>query len=872
MAVNLSQRHLLATFMLSSVFGAIFSSPVTTTPDPAIPPSNLSSISPPLSSSSSSSSSFIATSSHTSTSISSSSSSSSAESETPQQDASFISEVVSGPSSDATDVNTLVLHSSPASEEATLSKPPSLLSTSDLDSTSEDSLLSNSTHTDEALHSLDIFTTSPVESLPSNQLLTLQTEHPVTSTSHTPLQSENISSPTLESLESFTHNSLLSSSSLSPSSEAPLTTVPSLSTTEASLVNESSLLPVESRSSLSLSIAPEGPEALLPFILQLQEDNATAESETIHTETLHSSKSSSEEFNNLTKEFFSWKLEDSPEYASQVGINEDNAAHLDDLSPENFQQKKLRTEEFLERAKNINATELSEIEALNHRIFIEDLSSFLRNSKYISFFMPINVMGGPHQLLPYILKKATVFESFNDYKKLISRYRDFPRQADQFLEIMRGNMADGLMPSNWSLIGAIDQIGELLVPHNESTFYEPFKHISINITLEQIDALRQEAQPVVEALLSSFRKLRDFIQDEYYPAARPEVGVSSLPGGLEYYQACLQFHTSTNMTPQEVHDVGLSEVDRIHKEVEQTAVDLGMANKTLAQISDVLKKEPEMKFSSKEDLLDSYRSAVYNKIYPLMDQIIDDIPAINVTIEENVAGDGYASYSDPPSDGSRPGTFYLNANIYDHHRRYEITALSLHEAVPGHHLQAILQLGDSSLPEYRKNPDFLRYADIPAKLPMHTAFTEGWGLYSEFLGNELGLYEDPHQRIGRHSFEMLRACRLVVDTGMHALGWSRDKAINYLLENTAMSKKAIENQIDRYITWPGQATAYKIGEIKIRMLREKAEKELGEFFRLQDFHATILKCYGPLNILEECVDTYIQRYIVRNTKNESIIV
>lgn len=574
----------------------------------------------------------------------------------------------------------------------------------------------------------------------------------------------------------------------------------------------------------------------------------------------------------MTQEFYLWRLQESPQYAIQVGINGDNVARLDDVSPEHFERKKIKTEEFLERAQGINASELLGGDLLTHRIFIEDMNSFLRNFEYIKFFVPVTIMDGPQQRLKYTLKKLIVLESFNDYKKLISRYRDFPRQADQLTEVMRGNIADGLMPSNWSLDGVIEQFDDLLVPTNESLFYEPFRNIAINITPEQKETLAQEAEPAVEALLAALRKMSDFIQDEYLLAARPEVGASSLAGGPEYYQACLQFYTSTNMTPQEIHDMGLSEVARIHDEVKQTAVDLGMDNKTLSEISAVVKRDPKQRFSSKEDLLETYRSAVYNSIYPLMAQVIDGIPAINVTVEENVAGEAYASYADPPEDGSRPGTFFLNANIYQHHRRYEVNALSLHETIPGHHLQSVLLLKNPSLPEYRRNPDYLSYPDVPVKYPLHTAFSEGWGLYSEFLGNELGLYKDPYQRLGRHSFEMLRACRLVVDTGLHAFGWSRQKAVDYLLQNTAMSKKAIENEINRYISLPGQATSYKVGEMKIRMLRQKAEKELGEYFRVQDFHSAVLECCGPLNILEECVDSYIKKTIVKNTNDESILV
>ncbi|XP_064089045.1 uncharacterized protein LOC135203217 [Macrobrachium nipponense] len=847
MTIRLRKQHLLATLVLSSVIGAIRSSPVTTTPNPATVPSTLSSVSPPQSSSSSSSSSFIATSSHTSTSVLSSSSSSSAEKGTSSQNASSILDVASVPSSDIAGGAAL---------------PESKANSTPLPLPSEDASLSKSLQADEASLSTEPTSLNHLSS-------TVQTEPSVTSTLHSPSQTEiTQASPAPES--STDGSTTATSPSAFPSSEAP----PSLSDAEPSLFNESSLSPAESRSLFSEAVLREEPELLSPLTLQSlpsEPENATG-TELNQTETAHSSNLSVEALYNLTREFFQWRLQESPQYATEAGDNANNTDRFDDVSPEHFERRKIKTEEFLERAQGINASELSGADLLTHRIFIEDMSSFLRNYKYLKFFMPVTIIGGPQQSLKYTLKKSTVLNSFDDYKKLISRFRDFPRQADQLIDIMRGNIADGLMPSNWSLGSVTEQFDDLLVPFNESVFYEPFVNIHISMTPEEKELLRQEAEPAVEALLAAFRKMSDFIQDEYMLAARPEVGVSSLPDGAEYYQACLQFHTSTDMTPQQIHDLGLSEVARIHEEVKQTAVDLGMANKTLSEISAIVKTDPGQRFTSKEDLLETYRSAVYNNIYPLMDKVIDGIPAINVSVEENVAGDGYASYADPPPDGSRPGTFFINADIYRHHRKYEVNALSLHETVPGHHLQAILLLKNPSLPEYRRSPDYFSYPYDPMRYPLHTAFSEGWGLYSEFLGDELGLYQDPHQRLGRHSFEMLRAGRLVVDTGLHALGWSRQEAVDYLLQNTAMSRKAVENQIDRYISWPGQATSYKVGEIKIRMLREKAEKELGEYFRVQDFHATVLGCCGPLNILEECVDSYIQKTIVKNTNDESILV
>ncbi|ROT66624.1 hypothetical protein C7M84_015346 [Penaeus vannamei] len=327
----------------------------------------------------------------------------------------------------------------------------------------------------------------------------------------------------------------------------------------------------------------------------------------------------------------------------------------------------------------------------------------------------------------------------------------------------------------------------------------------------------------------------------------------------DYYLACLKFHTTTQLTPQEIHSLGLSEVKRIESE---TAQEMGIESHTAAEVFQILKDDPEQRFGSKEELLSTYRQRVYGDIYPLMHQLFDSVPEVNVTIEGvDEPNAVFAYYSGPSMDGSRQGTFFLNSYIYDKHKKYEVTALSLHEAIPGHHFHYAYTRKNPSTPDFRKYIDSTRMGDVPAKFPLHTVFVEGWGLYAEMLGEELGLYADPYQRLGRYSFELLRASRLVVDTGIHALGWSRDKAVNFLLEHTGMSETAIQIEVNRYITWPGQACSYKIGEIKIRELRQKAQNALGNLFRLQDFHGVLLQCTGPLNILEQCVNNYIERTI-----------
>lgn len=564
---------------------------------------------------------------------------------------------------------------------------------------------------------------------------------------------------------------------------------------------------------------------------------------------------------NLMQDYWHWKTQNFPQFTSEVGINDDTAGHLDSYSLAHFEQSKVKCEQLLSRAEKIDTTSLSPDDLVNLNIFKYDMTTFLENSKYIKYFAPVTYTTGPQKDLKNLAEIYMTLNDYHDYQKLLSRYGEFPRQAEEILELLNGNMKNGLMPSNWSMVGVLEKFDSLGGPDEDSVFYKPFIHLPQNISAEDQVTLREQAREKIKKDLFPFlKKLRDFIERDYMPATRPEIGVSSLEGGHDYYQACLRFHTSTNLTPQEVHNLGLAEVDRIEKLVQKTAAEIGMEGKTFSEISQALREDPDQGFSNKEDVLSTYRNAVYNAIMPLMPQLFTTVPQENVTVEgDDDPNASFAMYRTASIDGSRLGSFVLNTHNYAMHKRYEVTALSLHETVPGHHLHRLYTQRNPSMPNFRKFVDYTRSTASPSKFPFHVAFTEGWGLYSEFLGEELGLYQDPYQRLGRYSYELIRASRLVVDTGMHALGWSHERASAFLKDHTAATEEGIQIQIKRYITWPGQACSYKIGEMKIKELRHKAQIALGELFSLPEFHDVLILCTGPLNIVEECVDNYIER-------------
>lgn len=356
-----------------------------------------------------------------------------------------------------------------------------------------------------------------------------------------------------------------------------------------------------------------------------------------------------------------------------------------------------------------------------------------------------------------------------------------------------------------------------------------------------------------------YSALATFLEEEYLPACRREIAVTSLPGGKELYKACLRFHTSTSMTAEEIHAKGVEEVARIEGEMREVIKELGLTT-SLSAFIEQLREDKANFFPTKEELLAAFDTIIRKRVEPQLGKIFHNMPVKGVLeiTEAPLADYPAAFYIAGTPDGARPSKLFVNTHKFDSQPRYEMVSLSLHEAMPGHHLQGdYIQRDD--WPEYRKVMEDRAYSQAPTRFPINTAYVEGWGLYSETLGQELGLYTDPMDRYGHLSEEIFRACRLVVDTGMHALGWSREEAVDYMLAHTAASKENIVGEVDRYVTWPGQAVGYKIGQLKLLELRRGAEAALGQAFDLRDFHEVVLRAAGPLHLLQRKVEEYIRR-------------
>ncbi len=388
---------------------------------------------------------------------------------------------------------------------------------------------------------------------------------------------------------------------------------------------------------------------------------------------------------------------------------------------------------------------------------------------------------------------------------------------------------------------------QLVDDPTKSPFYNVFE--AMPDTIDDPSEIKRKAMQVIsQDVIPAYYKFKDFFVDEYLPSSRTSIGVSDLPNGKAWYENLARYHTTTELTPEEIHQIGLSEVERIRSEMSKIIERVGWEG-TFDEFLNFLRTDSQFYFETEEALLQAYLATskkIDPKIVPLF-KVLPRMPyGIRPIPEESAPDTTTAYYMRPSADGSRAGYYYVNLYKPEVRPKYEIEVLSVHEAVPGHHLQIALAMEIENIPNFRKYSGY-------------TAYVEGWGLYSESLGYDMGLYQDPYSEFGALTYDMWRAVRLVVDTGMHYKGWSRDQAIEFFKDNAAKTEQDIVNEVDRYLIMPGQALAYKIGQLKIMELKNKAKQALGEKFDIKEFHHVILgEGALPLDVLEEKVDHYIQ--------------
>ena len=543
---------------------------------------------------------------------------------------------------------------------------------------------------------------------------------------------------------------------------------------------------------------------------------------------------------------WNYEMEQSPARASSMGDRRWND-RWGDQSLEAIRKREEHAADALVRLKKFDRAQLSPADQLNYDLFKKDLEIDIEGFKFRTYLMPINQRGGLQTVDE--LGDRLRFETVKDFEDWIARLRSFPALMDENLALMREGARAHIMWPRIVLERVPAQIDKQLVSKpEESPFFKPFKKFPDAIAAADRERLAKAASDAITAgVLPSFQKLKKYFVDEYLPAAFEQVGVWQMPQGAEYYAYLTRLHTTTDLTPQQIHEKGLSEVARIKGEMQTIMEKVGFKG-TLPEFFTKLRTDPQFFYKTPEELLEAYR-ALAKRIDPNLVKVFKTLPRTpyGVTpIPDKIAPDTTtAYYNQPAADGSRAGLYFVNLYKPETRPKWEMMALSLHESVPGHHLQIALaqELGDI--------PKFRRYGG-------YTAFVEGWGLYAESLGQDMGLYDEPYSKFGQLTYEMWRAVRLVVDTGMHQMKWDRQRAINFFMENAPKAENDIVNEIDRYISMPGQALAYKIGELKIKELRDRARHEIGEGFDIREFHdAVLLSGSVPLDVLERNVNAWI---------------
>ena len=481
------------------------------------------------------------------------------------------------------------------------------------------------------------------------------------------------------------------------------------------------------------------------------------------------------------------------------------------------------------------------------------LHNDIQNYEFKEYFNPILSESGFHTNV--LWRANRTYQSAEQLEQYLAVLEDLPRYFDDYVELMRRGLELGISQPLDGLHNYEATYDPYIVDDPESSiFWRPLASKPDGIQQDEWDFLQSTAREVInEYATPAYENLKLFFENEYYPKARPDLGASSIPNGKAYYEHKVRYYTTLDLTPDEVHEMGLNEVSRIRKEMEAIIADVGFDG-SFSEFMEFLRTDPQFYPETGEELLKE-ASFIAKKVdgrLPSLFGLLPRQPYGVVPVPDYLAPNYTGGrYSGAPLHSDRGGEYWVNTYNLPSRTLYTLPALTLHEAMPGHHLQIALTAEMETLPTFRRN----MYIN---------AFGEGWGLYAEYLGHELGIYETPYELFGRYTYEMWRACRLVIDTGIHYKGWSRDEAVKYLADNSALSLHEVNTEINRYITWPGQALAYKVGEMTIKKLREKAEYELGDNFDIKEFHDLILsKGTVTMSILEEMVDRYIQ------TKNSS---
>ncbi|WP_339721373.1 DUF885 domain-containing protein [uncultured Paraglaciecola sp.] len=512
---------------------------------------------------------------------------------------------------------------------------------------------------------------------------------------------------------------------------------------------------------------------------------------------------------------------------------------LAELTPKALSRREKYNRQVLDMLETLDIKTLSPEQLMNYRLFKYERETEAQSYQFQDKYFPVNFLSGWHTYFAEAPANMAFLTS-KDYDNFLISLADYPRFNQENINLMKAGLAAGYVHHCESFKHYHKSISQHIVTDaTKSALYEPFTRFPNTFNQQQTTDYRAQAVKLIQSsVVPAYQNFYDFFVNEYMPNCRKEPGIASVKGGLDYYAYTANYYTTTDATPQQIHDLGLSEVKRIRVEMQAIIDQVGFTG-SYGEFLDFLATDPQFYAADRQDVLEK-TAFITMKMYGKLPTFFGHLPRNTFTIKGSATRGAFYM---PPPDSRTPGTYFLTSEP-SQQPLYNLEALSLHEAVPGHHLQNAVAM-ELDVPKFRRTLS-------------HSAFGEGWGLYSERLGKEAGFYQDPYSDFGRLGYEMWRAVRLVVDTGIHAFGWSRQQAIDYLAGHTALTKKSVEDQIDRYISWPGQALSYKMGEIKIRELRAKAEKQLGAKFDIRSFHDTVIGQGSlPMAVLENVINDWI---------------
>ncbi len=602
------------------------------------------------------------------------------------------------------------------------------------------------------------------------------------------------------------------------------------------------------KTSLSVLIA----SLLLVSCQMSMHNNAT---KTIQNNSKISSEVEKSALDQLVKQYSLESFDFNPINATFQGLREYNDQFGPIISQQNRDKELAFEKKYLKKINAINAQSLAGQELLTYKIFKQARENSIESSQFPQYQIPINQMFGMHNFYAVLGsgQNAQPFANEQDYRNFIKRSEGFARWMDSVIVAMKEGMQSGVILPEAIVKKLIPQLKAHLVENvKNSVFYGPLKNPPKDLDEKSRAQLIADYETSIkQVIIPAYQRVHQFLVDEYLGKTRSSFGLSELPNGKAWYEFMIKTHTTLPLTAEEIHQFGLSEVSRILAEMKKVKETVKFDG-DMSAFFEFLRTDSQFYFEKPQQLIQAYEDTKAKidatlpklfEVFPKADYVVKPVP------EFQAASSAGASYQSPAPDGSRPGVFYINTHNMKSQPKFIMETLSIHEAAPGHHFQIAIQQEVKGLPDFRKYGGY-------------TVFNEGWALYAESLGKELGLFSDPYMWYGRLVDEQLRAMRLVVDTGLHSFGWSREKAIEYMLANSSMAKSDVEAEVERYIVIPGQALAYKIGQRKIRQLREKGEHILGDQFNIKKFHTELLIDGSlPMPILQEKIDGWIKRQI-----------